>query len=201
PPRPWASRRGAAATPSPPRRLRRIRARTETADPGNPLRCRRPPPPRNRLSAIGRAPGPRRGDRSRGVTSGSGAGSTAAYREGPIHHPESEVMSIMQDVITNAAELNRAGKPDEAEALLGSLLEEEPSNVVVLHLLGVIHSEQGRPGRAVELIGRAVALRPGVPAFHVNLAEAYRNGGDARRAEGCCRTALRMAPDYPEALG
>src|SRR5262249_57946572 len=27
------------------------------------------------------------------------------------------------------------------------------------------------------------------------------NGGDARRAEGCCRTALRMAPDYPEALG
>ncbi len=35
--------------------------------------------------------------------------------------------------------------------------------------------------------------------MHANLAEAYRAKGDLVRAAGSCRTALRLAPDYPEA--
>ena len=53
--------------------------------------------------------------------------------------------------------------------------------------------------RAVELIGRAVALRPDAAAFHANLAEAYRGLGQHEQAVDCCRTALRLQPDYPEA--
>jgi tetratricopeptide (TPR) repeat protein len=52
----------------------------------------------------------------------------------------------------------------------------------------------------VELIAQAVALRPNVPAFHANLAEAYRALGQLERAVGCCRAALQLWPDYPEAL-
>jgi tetratricopeptide (TPR) repeat protein len=77
---------------------------------------------------------------------------------------------------------------------------QEPITAVQLHALGVEHTQHGDYPRAVELLGKAVAMRPSVPALHVDLAEAYRNLGEMARAIGCCRTALSLRPDYPEAL-
>jgi protein O-GlcNAc transferase len=59
--------------------------------------------------------------------------------------------------------------------------------------------QQGQSAKAVELVKRAVALRPSVASFHANLAEAYRATGQLDRALGCCRTALQLWKDYPEA--
>ena len=42
--------------------------------------------------------------------------------------------------------------------------------------------------------------RPSTPSFHLTLAESFRNLGQLKRAVGCCRTALKLYPDYPEAL-
>ena len=42
-------------------------------------------------------------------------------------------------------------------------------------------------------------MRPSVAPFHANLAEAYRALGQYDRAVGCCRTALTLWKDYPEA--
>ena len=67
-------------------------------------------------------------------------------------------------------------------------------------MLGVLNHQQGQHARAIELIGRAVALRPNSHAYHANLAEAYRALGDFERAAGCCRAALSIWPNYPEAL-
>jgi tetratricopeptide (TPR) repeat protein len=84
--------------------------------------------------------------------------------------------------------------------LYQQVLSQQKENAEALHLLGVVHHQQGDHARAVELIGRAVALRPNAFVFHANLAEAYRAMGDFERAAGCCRVALRFCPDYPEAL-
>ena len=54
--------------------------------------------------------------------------------------------------------------------------------------------------KAIELISRAVALRPGAFAFHANLAEAYRVQGQFDRAIGCCRMALSLRPNYQSTL-
>ncbi len=54
--------------------------------------------------------------------------------------------------------------------------------------------------QAAEFLSQAVALRPSVPALHIDLAEAYRNLGDGPRAAGCCRIALQLCSDYPEGL-
>ena len=54
--------------------------------------------------------------------------------------------------------------------------------------------------RATILLKRAVVLRPNDPVRHVDLGESYRNFGEYRRAIGCCQTALRLRPEYPEAL-
>jgi tetratricopeptide (TPR) repeat protein len=106
----------------------------------------------------------------------------------------------MQDVLTTAIELHQGGRLGEAATLYQKVLSQEKENPVALHLLGVLNHQRGDHARAIELIGRAVALRPNVPAFHANLAEAYRATGQLERAAGCCRAALGLWADYPEAL-
>jgi tetratricopeptide (TPR) repeat protein len=105
----------------------------------------------------------------------------------------------MNDLLTTAIELHQSGQLGPAAQLYQKILAQEEDNAAALHLLGVLHDQQGQHTRAVEEISRAVALRPNVPAFHANLAEAYRSLGQFDRAAGCCRTALRLLPDYPEA--
>src|SRR3984957_18114230 len=106
----------------------------------------------------------------------------------------------MQDILTSAMALHQAGQLTSAAKLYQQILAQEKGNADALHMLGVLHHQQGDHARAVEEIGRAVALRPSVPAFHANLAEAYRALGQFERAAGCCRMALRLWPEYPEAL-
>jgi len=106
----------------------------------------------------------------------------------------------MQDVLTAAIEMHRSGQLGPASQLYQKVLAREHENAEALHLLGVLHHQQGHHARAIELIGRAVALRPNSHIYHANLAEAYRALGDFERAVGCCRAALAIWPNYPEAL-
>jgi tetratricopeptide (TPR) repeat protein len=103
-------------------------------------------------------------------------------------------------MLTTAIAMHQSGKLESAAQLYRKVLAQEQENADALHLLGVLHHQRGEHARAVELIGRAAALRPNVPAFHANLAEAYRAQGQFERAAGCCRLALRQWPDFPEAL-
>jgi tetratricopeptide (TPR) repeat protein len=106
----------------------------------------------------------------------------------------------MQDVLTKAIEMHQAGQLGSAAQLYQKVLSQEQENLDALHLLGVLSHQRGDHARAVELMGRAVALRPNVPAIHSNLAEAYRALGQFERAAGCCHMALRLSANYPEAL-
>ncbi len=98
----------------------------------------------------------------------------------------------MQDTLTTAIEMHRTGRLGPAAELYQKVLTREQENVEALHLLGTLHHQQGDHRRAVELIGRAVALRPNSAEFHANLSEPYRALGEYDRATGCCRTALRF---------
>src|SRR5579864_1103310 len=101
----------------------------------------------------------------------------------------------MQDELTTAIEMHRSGQLGPAAQLYQKFLADEAEHADALHLLGVLRHQQGDHARAVELIGRAVTLSPNVPAYHANLAEAYRALGKWERAVGCCRMALRLRPD------
>src|SRR5438309_2046157 len=105
----------------------------------------------------------------------------------------------MEQLLASALELHQAGQLGGARRLYQKVLAEDRDNAEALHLLGLLHHQQGDHARAVEEIGRAAALRPNAAAYHANLAEAYRALGQLERALGCCRTALRLCPDYPEA--
>jgi len=106
----------------------------------------------------------------------------------------------MQELLANALSMHQNGQLPAAAQLYEQVLTQEKENADALHLLGVLHHQQGDHARAIEEIGRAAALKPNVPAYHANLAEAYRALGQFERAAGCCRMALRLWPDFPEAL-
>jgi len=105
----------------------------------------------------------------------------------------------MPDVLTTAIEMHRSGQLASADRLYRQVLAGEAHNADALHLLGVLRHQQGDHAQAVELICKAIALRPNVAAFHANLAEPYRALRQLDRAAGCCRTALRLQPNFPEA--
>jgi tetratricopeptide (TPR) repeat protein len=106
----------------------------------------------------------------------------------------------MADLFASAVELHESGQFASAESLYRQVLDQDANHANALHLLGVLRHQCGDHDRAIELIGQAVVLRPSVAAFHANLAEAYRAKGELERAVGCCRMALRLFADYPEAL-
>jgi tetratricopeptide (TPR) repeat protein len=109
--------------------------------------------------------------------------------------------ATLADDLRTALGHHQRGALEPAARLYQQILDADPEHADALHLLGVLRHQQGDHAQAVETIRRAIALRPSVPAFHANLAEAYRARGQFDRAAGSCRMALRLCPDYPEALG
>jgi tetratricopeptide (TPR) repeat protein len=105
----------------------------------------------------------------------------------------------MQDDLAAAVSLHQSGCLEQAAQLYKGILAHQPRHPDALHLLGVVALQQGHPGQALQLIERAIAISPGVAAFHCNLAEAYRALGEANRAAASCRVALRLEPGYAEA--
>ena len=95
--------------------------------------------------------------------------------------------------------LHQQGKLADAERIYREVLQQRSQHFGALHLLGVIAFQTRHPERAVELIGKAIALKP-------DYAEAYSNRGIALRdlkrpadALASFDQAIALGPDYAEA--
>ena len=107
----------------------------------------------------------------------------------------------MQDVLTAAIEMHQAGQLGPAAQLYQKVLAQEKENAVALHLLGVLHHQQGdhaRGDRADRPGGGDAAERAGIST--PTWPRRTGRSGEFDRAVGCCRAALALWPDYPEAL-
>jgi tetratricopeptide (TPR) repeat protein len=109
-------------------------------------------------------------------------------------------MISIHDLFTHATELHKAGRIDAALASFAKIVAREPEHSHALHWVGYIHNQRGEYDVAALALKQAIVQRPGIPSFHLTLAESFRNLGQLKRAAGCCRTALKLNPDYPEAL-
>ncbi len=96
---------------------------------------------------------------------------------------------------------HQAGRLAEAERCYRAVLAAEPNHPDAIHLLGVIAYQvrQWRP--AVELIARAIALRPDVAMYHNNLGNALRGAGERDHAAAEYERAAAIDPNYAEAHG
>src|SRR6516225_9546858 len=106
----------------------------------------------------------------------------------------------MPDTLLFALHHHQHGRLHEAAQLYQTLLAVQPGHLEALHLLGVVAHQQGDHARATLLIGRAIAGNPSNAMYHANLAEAYRALGQLDEAVASCCAALRLRPDYAEAI-
>lgn len=101
--------------------------------------------------------------------------------------------------LMRAVSLHQSGKLEEAEAIYHSLLRNNPNDSHALHYLGLIALQQGRYPDAVELISKAIRVSPGIPAFHCNLGNAYRNLNQYDSAIAAYRKAIQLDPAFEAA--
>jgi tetratricopeptide (TPR) repeat protein len=106
---------------------------------------------------------------------------------------------MMQIDLSSAVEHHVNGRLDEAAKMYRAILASHPEHADALHLLGLVAHQRGDHQVACQLIGKAIAVQPGVASYYSNLAEAYRASGQSEQALACCRAALVLQPDSAEA--
>jgi hypothetical protein len=77
---------------------------------------------------------------------------------------------MSQVLLSRAQSLHQGGRLDEARAFYDQTLAADPDNAEALHLLGYLWFQKGDPGRAVQLISRAIELKPSNPGYRYNRA-------------------------------
>nr|WP_246472667.1 tetratricopeptide repeat protein [Azospirillum tabaci] len=101
----------------------------------------------------------------------------------------------MDEALATALDLHTAGRTEEAETLYGRILDAVPDEPNALHLYGLLCAQGGRFEQAAGLLGRAVALRPGLPEYRANLAKLHQARGNPAAATEEYRAALCLCPD------
>jgi tetratricopeptide (TPR) repeat protein len=98
-----------------------------------------------------------------------------------------------------AVNFHQAGNLAEAETLYRRVLQAEPRNAEVLHLLGLVAHQLGRNDLAVDYIRQALRVRPEFPAALNNLGICLKDLGRLDEAIANYQQALRLNPDFAEA--
>ncbi len=101
--------------------------------------------------------------------------------------------------LREAVSYHQGGRLAEAKRSYLEILSRERNNAVALHLLGVIRCQEGDAGQAIELIGKAIALKPDYAEAHSNLGNALNDQGRLEEAVVVYRRALELKPDLAEA--
>ena len=99
-----------------------------------------------------------------------------------------------QETLNLAMRHHTAGHLPEAETIYQQILRTEPNHPDALHLLGVVSHQAGKNDRAVDLITKALAIKPGFAEAHNNFGHALEKLGRLDEAGG----ALMIT--YPDAL-
>ncbi|MDZ4851154.1 MAG: tetratricopeptide repeat protein [Pirellulaceae bacterium] len=91
-------------------------------------------------------------------------------------------MTSNREIFQIAIEHHRAGNLGEAERLYRELLQGDPANANVLHLMGTIAMQTGKSIAAIDFFQRAIEREPLSIESHQRLADAFRISGDMQSA-------------------
>ena len=98
-----------------------------------------------------------------------------------------------------AQAFNQQGNLAEAERICREILHRQPNNFDAVHLLGVIALQTKHIDRAIELIGRAIALDASSAVAHYNLGKALLELGYLEKALAAFDESIRLKPEFTEA--
>jgi protein O-GlcNAc transferase len=97
-----------------------------------------------------------------------------------------------------AVEYQRSSRLMEAEALHRQIIGADPNHFGSLYLLGILSLQRGQNDVAIDLIGRALSIRPDYAEAHNNLGNAFKSHGDLVEAIAHYKRALGLKPDFAE---
>ncbi len=87
---------------------------------------------------------------------------------GNVNRAERRRQAAPTTELAAAVQHHQAGRLERAEALYRKFVKKAPGDPDALHLLGVIAFERGDAGRAIDLIGKALAVLPNFAPAHSN---------------------------------
>ena len=88
----------------------------------------------------------------------------------------------IQQAIDLAVQHHNSGRLPQAETIYQQILQADPNQPVAMHLLGVIARQVGKNDVAVDLITKALALKPDYAEAHNNLGNALQELGKLEEA-------------------
>jgi predicted TPR repeat methyltransferase len=101
--------------------------------------------------------------------------------------------------LADAVAAHQAGDLAAAETGYRTILARDPDHPDALHWLGVMAMQVGETALAVELVGKAHALKPEDPLIAANLGNAHRAAGDWPSAEAAFLAATAISPGFADA--
>ena len=97
-------------------------------------------------------------------------------------------------------EQQMAGNFVEARTIYQHVVSRDPQNAEAWMRLGIVAACVEAPLDAIDLMKRAIAIRPQWPYYHANLGETLRRAGRYDEAEASLRASLQINPKNPDAL-
>ncbi len=102
-------------------------------------------------------------------------------------------------ILAEALALHQDGDLTGAEKLYREVLDTQPADPDVLHLLGMARFQQGDPEEAVLYVSRAIEASPETAMYPSNLAVVLRSLGRLAEAETASRSAVTLEPRFVDA--
>ena len=118
-------------------------------------------------------------------------------REPQVQQP---VHAAIQAKLSQGLALRQQGRIADAEQILREILDQEPDCVDALHELGLISYRAKEYETSIELIGRAIALKPDFAEAYSDYAMALRKLGRPAEALANYDKAIALQPDFAMAL-
>ena len=113
--------------------------------------------------------------------------------------PPGQQTPAIQQSLESAVRHHTQGRLPEAESIYQQILQADPNQPVALHLLGVIAHQVGKHNTAVDLITKALAIKPDFAEAHNNLGNTFNELGRLDEAMASFHNALAIKPDYVDA--
>jgi len=113
--------------------------------------------------------------------------------------PERQQKLTIQQALDLAVQHHTAGRLPQAKSIYQQILQTDDSQPVALHLLGVIAHQVGKNDIAVDLITKALVIKPEYAEAHTNLGNALQDLGKLDEAVDSYQKALAIKPNFAEA--
>lgn len=107
-------------------------------------------------------------------------------------------MKEIQELYTQATELHRQNRLNEAKALYEKILRMDPNQVDTLYTFGVLYMNQNQNHQAIVFFKKAISIKPHA-AYYNNLGIVLSNEGDNNEAIKTFKKAIELDPNYANA--